>query len=74
MQNASLDEAQDGIKIAGTNINNFWYADDTNLMTESKKELKSLLMKMKEECEKAGLKLHIQKAKIMDPVPSLHGK
>ena len=62
MQNASLDEAQDGIKIAGTNINNFWYADDTTLMTESKKELKSLLMKMKEECEKAGLKLHIQKA------------
>ena len=74
MRNARLDEAQDGIKISGTNINNFWYADDTTLMTESKKELKSILMKMKEECEKAGLKLHMQKAKIMDPVPSLHGK
>ena len=73
MRNAGLDEAQAGIKIAGRNINNFRYADDTSLMAESKEELKSLLMKMKEESEKAGLKLNIQKTKIM-PVPSLHGK
>ena len=60
-----MDEAQAGIKIAGTNINNFRYADDTTLMAESKEELKSLLMKVKEESEKVGLKLNIQKTKIM---------
>ena len=65
MQNARLDEAQAGIKIAGRNINNLRYADDTTLMAESKEELKSLLMKVKEESEKAGLKLNIQKIKIM---------
>ena len=64
MQNAGLDEAQAGIKIAGRNINNLRYADDTTLMAESKEELKSLLMKVKEEGEKAGLKLNIQKTKI----------
>ena len=63
MQNARLDEAQAGIKIAGRNINNFRYIDDTTLMAESRKELKSLLMKVKEESEKAGLKLNIQKNK-----------
>ena len=73
MRNAGLDEAQAGIKIAGRNINNLRYADDTSLMAESEEELKSLLMKMKEESEKAGLKL-IKKAKIMHPVSSLHGK
>ena len=65
MQNAGLDEAQAGIKIAGRNINNFRYADDTYLMAESKEELESLLMKVKEESEKVGLKLNIQKTKIM---------
>ena len=65
MRNARLGEAQAGIKIAGRNINNLRYADDTTLMAESKEELKSLLMKVKEESEKAGLKLNIQKAKIM---------
>ena len=65
MRNAGLEEAQAGIKIAGRNINNFRYADDTILMAESKEELKSLLMKVKEESEKAGLKLNIQKMKIM---------
>ena len=65
MQNAGLDEAQAGIKIAGRNTNNLRYADDTILMAESEEELKSLLMKMKEESEKAGLKLNIQKTKIM---------
>ena len=74
MRNTVLDEAQAGIKIAGKNINNLRYADDTNLMAESKEELKSLLMKVKEECEKAGLKLNIQKTKIWHLVPSLHGK
>ena len=75
MQNARLDEAQTGIKITGRNINNFRYADDTTLMAESEEELKSLLMKMKEESEKAGLKLSIQKTKIMaSSLPSLHGK
>ena len=64
MQNARLEEAQAGIKIAGRNINNLRYADDTTLMAESKEELKSLLMKVKEESEKAGLKLNIQKMKI----------
>ena len=65
MQNARLDEAQAGIKIAGRHINNLRYADDTTLMTESKEELKSLLMKVKVESEKVGLKLNIQKTKIM---------
>ena len=65
MQNARLGEAQAGIKIAGRNINNLRYADDTTLMAESKEELKSLLMKVKEESEKTGLKLSIQKTKIM---------
>ena len=69
MQNAGLDEAQTGIKIAGININNLRYTDDTTLMAESKEELKSLLMKVKEESEKAGLKLHIQKTKIMASGP-----
>ena len=65
MQNAGLDEAQAGIKIAGRNINNLRYADDTTLMAESEKELKSLLMKVKEDSEKTGLKLRVQKTKIM---------
>ena len=65
MQNARLDEAQAGIKIAGRNINNLRYADDTTLMAESKEELKSLLMKVKEESKKADLKLNIQKTKIV---------
>ena len=65
MRNAGLDEAQAGIKIAGRNINNFRYADETTLMAESEEELKSLLMKMKKESEKVGLKLNIQKTKIM---------
>ena len=69
MQNARLDEAQAGIKIAGRNINNLRYADDTTLMAESKEELKSLLMKVKEESEKVGLKLNIQKTKIMASGP-----
>ena len=65
MRNAGLDETQAGIKIGGRNINNLGYADDTTLMTESKEELKSLLMKVKEKSEKAGFKLNIQKTKIM---------
>ena len=69
MRNAGLDEAQAGIKIAGRNINNLRYADDTTLMAESKEELKSLLMKVKEESEKVGLKLNIQKTKIMASSP-----
>ena len=69
MQNARLDEAQAGIQIAGRNINNLRYADDTTLMAESKGELKSLLMKVKEESEKVGLKLNIQKTKIMASGP-----
>ena len=69
MWNAGLDEAQAGIKIAGRNINNFRYADNTTLMAESKEELKSLLMKVKEESEKVGLKLNIQKTKIMASGP-----
>ena len=73
MQNARLDEAQAGIKIAGRNINNLSYADDTTLMAESEEELKSFLMKVKEESEKSGLKLNIQKTKIMasGPITSL---
>ena len=69
MQNARLDEAQAGIKIAGRNINNLRYADDTTLMAESEEELKSLLMKVKQESKKAGLKLSIQKTKIMASGP-----
>ena len=69
MQNARLDEAQAGIKISRRNINNLWYVDDTILMAESKEELKSLLMKVKEESEKVGLKLNIQKTKIMASGP-----
>ena len=69
MRNAGLDEAQAGIKIAGRNINNFRYADDTTLMAESEEELKSLLMKVEEESEKVGLKLNIQKTKIMASSP-----
>ena len=69
MQNAGLDEAQTGIKTAGRNINNFRYANDTTLIAESKEELKSLLMKMKEESEKVGLKLNIQKTKFMASGP-----
>ena len=69
MRNAGLDDAQAGFKVAGRNINNLRYADDTTLMAESKKELKSLLMKVKEESEKVGLKLNIQKSKIMASVP-----
>ena len=69
MRNAGLDEAQAGIKIAGRNINNLRHADDTTLTAESKEELKSLLMKVKEESEKAGLKLNIQKTKIMASGP-----
>ena len=69
MRNARLDEAQAGIKIAGRNINNLRYADDTTLMAESEEELKSLLMKVKEESEKVGLKLNIQKTEIMTSCP-----
>ena len=69
MRNIGLDEAQAGIKMAGRNINNFRYADDTTLMAESEEELKSLLLKVKEESEKADLKLNIQKTKIMTSGP-----
>ena len=72
MRNTRLDETQTGIKIAGRNINNLRYADDTTHMAESEEELKSLLMKVKEESEKVGLKLNIQKTKITASVPSLH--
>ena len=75
MWNAGLDESQAKIKIAGRNINNLRYADDTTLMAESEEELKSLLMKVKEESEKAGLKLNTQKIiGLWHLVPSLHGK
>ena len=73
-RNDRLHEAPAGIKIAGRNINNFRYADDTTLMADSEEELKSLLLKVKEETEKVGLKLNIQKTKIMASGPSLHGK
>ena len=69
MQNAGLDESQVGIKIAGRNMDNLKYANDTTLMAENEKELKRLLMRVKEESKKAGLKLNIQKAKIMAPSP-----
>ena len=74
MRNTGLDEAQAGIQIAGRNINNLKYADDTTLMAKSNKELKSLLMKVKEESEKVGLKLNIQKTKIMAPGPITSGQ
>ena len=74
MQISRLDEAQAGIKIAGRNINNLRYADDTTLKAESEEELKSLLMKVKEEGEKAGLKLNIQKTEITASCPIIHGK
>ena len=74
MWNARLDESQAGIKISRRNINNLRYADDTTLMAESEEELKSLLMKVKEESEKDVLNLNIQKTKIMASDPSLHGK
>ena len=74
MRNAGLHEAQAGIKIARRNINNLRYADDTTLMAESEEELKSLLMKLKEESAKAGLKFNIQKTKIMASSPITHGK
>ena len=72
--NVGLEEAQARIKTAGRNINNLRYADDTTLMAESEEELKSLLMKVKEESEKAGLNINIQKLRTCHPVPSLHGK
>ena len=74
MQNASLDEAQAGIKISGRNINNLRYADDITLTAESEEELKSLLMKVKEESEKVGLSQHFKKLRSCHLVPSLHGK
>ena len=74
MRNVGLDEAQAGIKIARRNVNNLRYADDTTLMAESEEELRSLLMKMKEESERVGLKLSIQKRRSWHLVPSLHGK
>ena len=74
MWNARLDEAQAGIKISGRNINNLRYAVETTLMAESEEKLKSLLMKVKEESEKVGLKLNIQKTKIIASVPKHHGK
>ena len=74
MRNAILDELQAGIKIARRNINNLIYADDTNLMVESEEELRSLLMKVKEESEKAGLKFNIQKTKIKAYGPIIHDK
>ena len=74
MRNAGLDEAQAGIKIAGKNIKNFTYADDTTLMKESEEELKSLLIKVKEESEKVGVKLNIQKIKIMASGPITSGQ
>ena len=74
MWNARLDESQAGIKTAGRNINNIRYADDTTLMEESEEEIKSLLKRVKEESEKAGLKLNIQKTKIMASSPITHGK
>ena len=74
MRNAGLEEAQAGIKIAGRNINNLRYTDDSTLMAESEEELKSPLMKVKEESEKVGLQLNIQKLRSWHPVSSLHGK
>ena len=74
MRNAGLEKAQAGIKIAGRNINNLRYADDTTLMAEREEQLKSFLMKVKKESEKAGLKVNIQKTRSWHLFPSLHGK
>ena len=74
MRNAGLEEAQAGIKISGRNINNLRYADDTTIMAESEEELNSLLMKVKEESKKVGLKLNIRKLRSWHLVPTLHGK
>ena len=74
VQNAGLDDSQAGIKMAGRNINNLRYADDTTSMAESEEELKNLLIKVKEESGKAGLKLNIKKLRSWHPVPLLHGK
>ena len=74
LRNTGLEEAQDGIKIIGRNINNLRYANDTTLLAESEEELNNLLMKVKEESEKVGLKLNIQKLRSWHLVPSLHGK
>ena len=74
MRNTGLEEAEAGIKIAGRNINNLRYADDTTFMAESEEELTRLLMKVKEESEKVGLNLNVQKRRSWHPVPSLHGK
>ena len=74
MRNAGMDEAQAGIKIAGRNINNLRYADDTTLLAEGEEELKSLLMKVKEESEKGGFKFNFQKTKSWHLIPSLHDK
>ena len=74
MRNAGLEEAQAGIKTAGRNINNLTYADDTTLMAECEEELKRLLIKVKEESEKVGLKINIQKTKIISSGPIIHGK
>ena len=74
MRNARLDESQAGIRIAGRNVNNLRYEDDTSLMAESKEELKSFLMKVKEESEKVGLELTFRKLRSWHLVPSLHGK
>ena len=74
IRNTGLEEAQAGIKIARRNINNLRYADDTTIMAESEEELRSLLMKVKEENEKVGFKLNLQKTKNMSSVPSVHGK
>ena len=74
MRNVELEEAQAGIKTAGRNISNFRYADDTTLVAESKEELKSLLMKVKEESDKVGLRSTFRKLRSWPPVPSLHGK
>ena len=74
MRNGGLYKAQAGLKIAGRNINNLRYANDTTFMAESEEKIKSLLMKVKEEDEKVGLKLNIQKTKIIHPVPTVHGK
>ena len=74
MRNAGLDESRAGIKIAGRSINNLRYADDSTLMAESKEELKRFLMRVKEESERAGLKLNIKKLRSLHPIPLLHGK
>ena len=73
-RNAGLDELQAGIKVVGRNINNLRYADDTTLMAEREEELKSLLIRLKEESERAGLKLNIKKLRSLHPIPLLHGK